>query len=184
MGNDFILFIFDKPRSIAKEATQRRSANELIETTNVYIRNEFIDWNRPFSQRYLFKGFKEKNDAKQNAALIYIKKGLELKNLKQIAESIQSYDKAIAIDPNCATAYNNKGNSLSLLNKFQEAIVNYDRAIQIEPMYALAFVNKGLACYSLKKYQEAIDIFDRSIQLDPELASAYNSKGEIEILIA
>ncbi len=51
-------------------------------------------------------------------------------NLKKYNESIQFFDKAIAINPNYFSAYQNKGNALK---KFEEAIKCYNKIIEIKP---------------------------------------------------
>jgi tetratricopeptide (TPR) repeat protein len=54
-------------------------------------------------------------------------------NLKKYNESIQFFDKAIAINPNYFSAYQNKGNALRNLKKFEEAIKCYNKIIEIKP---------------------------------------------------
>ncbi len=66
-----------------------------------------------------------------------ILKGLALYNLRKYNEAMESYDRAIKIDPNNAYAWYNKGNALYALGKYNEAMESYDRAIKIDPNYAM-----------------------------------------------
>jgi tetratricopeptide (TPR) repeat protein len=66
-----------------------------------------------------------------------ILKGLALYNLRKYNEAMESYDRAIKIDPNNAYAWYNKGNALYALGEYNEAMESYDRAIKIDPNYAM-----------------------------------------------
>lgn len=52
----------------------------------------------------------------------YLEEGNRLYEAGKRQEAIDSYDKAIAIDPKLAQAWYNRGNALSALGKHQEAI--------------------------------------------------------------
>ena len=61
--------------------------------------------------------------------------GNALKGLGKKEEAIESYRKAIKIDPNYVDAYNNLGNALDGIGKKEEAIESYRKAIKIDPNY-------------------------------------------------
>ena len=50
-------------------------------------------------------------------------------------QAIQSFDKALAIDPNDKYALHGKGNALDRLGNYAEAIQYYDKALEIDPDY-------------------------------------------------
>jgi len=58
---------------------------------------------------------------------------------------VESYKKAIEIDPKHAKAYNNMGFALSNLGRKEEAVASYKKAIEIDPNNANAYNNMGFA---------------------------------------
>ena len=65
--------------------------------------------------------------------LTHNNEGISLVNLKKYKESIQCFDKAIAINSNYFNAYQNKGNALISIKKFEEAIKCYNKIFEMKP---------------------------------------------------
>jgi superkiller protein 3 len=80
-------------------------------------------------------------------------------------EAIQSYEMAIALEPDYPQAWSSKGNRLSDLDRPEEALQAYDRAIELDPNYAEAWHNKGNHLRRLGRYEEALQACDRAIGL-------------------
>ena len=72
-------------------------------------------------------------------------KGLALDKLGRYQEAVDSYEKALKIDPGYVKAWNNKGLALDKLGRYQEAVDSYERALSIDPNDATVWHNKGLA---------------------------------------
>jgi len=79
-------------------------------------------------------------------------------------EDLESYEKAIAIDPNLDVAHVNKGQTLDKLEKYHEAIESYDR---VSGDY-IAYNLKGLALSSLGKLEQALESSNMAIELNEE----------------
>ena len=77
--------------------------------------------------------------------------------MKRYDDALQSYDKAIKINPNHFFSHGNRGITLKDLNRYDEALNSYDRAIEINPNFVEAYNNKGNALKDLKRYEEALD---------------------------
>jgi tetratricopeptide (TPR) repeat protein len=92
-------------------------------------------------------------------------------------QSIQTYDKAIELDPEYKWAWNGKGASLYYQGKYNESIQAYDKAIEIDPQFWMAWNGKGSAFYHQEKYDEAIQAFDKAIEIKPQIATAWFGKG-------
>ena len=60
-------------------------------------------------------------------------------------DALESFIKAVEINPNYAEAYYNHGNLLCEIKKFDESIFSYNKAIKINPNYTEAYNNLGLA---------------------------------------
>jgi len=53
--------------------------------------------------------------------------------MEKYEEAIESYNKAIALEPNYASTYNRKAVALSNLGRYEEAIQCYDKVLEINP---------------------------------------------------
>ena len=79
-------------------------------------------------------------------------KGAALLVLGKYNESLQAYNKAIAINSNDAVAWN--GKVLYLAGKYEDALTALNRAIEIKPKVAGYWYYKSLALKSL--HQDAV----------------------------
>jgi tetratricopeptide (TPR) repeat protein len=68
-----------------------------------------------------------------------------LEALRNHADAIVSYDRAISIDPGVAPVWFNRGNALLALGRADEAVESYDRALALDPSFALAEKNRKIA---------------------------------------
>jgi tetratricopeptide (TPR) repeat protein len=107
----------------------------------------------------------------------YIDEGLS--SLKAIdanaTAALESFDKAIAINPDSATAWNYRGSALNSLNRHPEAIDSFDKAIAINPNYAAPWYNRGNALMELGRYAEAALSFTKVLTIDPNDGMAKKS---------
>jgi tetratricopeptide (TPR) repeat protein len=102
-------------------------------------------------------------EQRQKEISLLINEGLRYNKINDYQNAIDSFDKAIRLNPNYALAWYNKGVALNNLGKGKEAIKCYDKAIQINRNYALAWYNKGVALNNLGKGKEAIKCYDKGI---------------------
>ena len=121
----------------------------------------------------------EKLVVRRGHAEDWFEQGRCLGNLKREEEALESYDKAIALDPNYAGAWNNRGNRLLDLKRFQEALESYDQAIELDPNYAGAWNNRGNVLSDLNRKQEALESYDQALALDPNYAIAWFNRGVV-----
>jgi len=91
--------------------------------------------------------------------------------------AVESYDKALAIDPKDAAAWYNRGNALGDEGKYQKAVESYDKALAIDPNDAAAWYNLGNALDELGKYQEAVENYDKALAIDPKDALTWYNKA-------
>jgi|NGEPerStandDraft_6_1074524.scaffolds.fasta_scaffold12469_2 tetratricopeptide (TPR) repeat protein len=97
---------------------------------------------------------------------------------KKYPESIDAYNKAIALDANKAAYHNNMAQALAKSNQTDKAIAEYDTAAKLEPASASTyFFNEGAVLTNTGKVDDAIVAFDKVIAADPTKADAYYWKG-------
>lgn len=100
-----------------------------------------------------------------------VNKGKGLGDLGLIDESLECFDKAIALNPSLAEAWLNKGASLSEKVQNTEAMRCFDQALAIKPELGVAWANKGHVLIELGRNEEALAAFQRALQLNPRDAT-------------
>lgn len=82
-------------------------------------------------------------------------------------EAIQTYDKALGVNPVCADCLNDRGLALYYVGDPSSALVSFDRAVAMAPEYTHAWLSKGYVLVSLGRYQEAIIPLNKVKELEP-----------------
>ena len=81
-------------------------------------------------------------------------------------QAINTYDKAISVNPMCADCFNDKGLALHYLGDSDSAIAAFDRAVTIDPTYVHAWLSKGFVLVVSGRYDEAIEPLNKVKELD------------------
>jgi tetratricopeptide (TPR) repeat protein len=84
----------------------------------------------------------------------------------QYFEAIQTYDRAIAVNPACADCFNDKGLALFYLGDADGSLVALGKATEIDPSYVHAWLSTGFVMVSTGRYQEAVAPLNRVKELD------------------
>ena len=84
----------------------------------------------------------------------------------QYVEAFQTYDKAIAVNPNCADCYNDRGLSLYYIGDSTSALESFDKAIALDPGFTHAWLSKGFVLIAEGRYQEAVAPLNKVKEID------------------
>lgn len=95
--------------------------------------------------------------------------GVSSLNLNRPEKALESFNRAIDIDPTRADGYLGRANTLSTLKRYEEAMPDYNKALEIDPALANAYVNRGSAYSQLGQYEKAIADYEKGLELDPEI---------------
>ena len=95
--------------------------------------------------------------------------GLSSLNLGKPEKALESFNRAISIDPAHPDGYLGRANTLNTLGRYQESLKDYNRVIEIDPTLANAYINRAIAYSHLKEYQKAIEDYEKGLELDPEI---------------
>ncbi len=83
----------------------------------------------------------------------YYFKGIALYDLGKFEDAIDSYDHAVAIEPDDPNAWYNKAATLAQIGRNEESLQACDRLLSIKWDNAEAWILKGIALYELGRYQ-------------------------------
>ena len=100
-------------------------------------------------------------ESKNPEAIEARRKGNEYLELRDVANAIKCYEKAVALDLNYALAWAYLGLSLSTLEKDTEALPCFDKAIELNPKDSRAWTNKGDSLFRLEGTQRHCHVLIR-----------------------
>ena len=133
------------------------------------------DTYKPPSKAIKTEGQPPTGEVQQLSAHDYNTQGMSHSDQKKYDAAIESYKKALQVNPHFREAYNNLGNSYREKGMYDDALAAYQRALEISPNYDLAHANLGVLYQTRGRYEEAISQFDTAIKLNPNRAYTYNS---------
>tara|TARA_Y100000590_G_scaffold309050_1_gene348926 strand:- start:5333 stop:6976 length:1644 start_codon:yes stop_codon:yes gene_type:complete len=124
------------------------------------------------------KYFKKLLFFKQSAELYYNYGNIQ-KKIKNYKEAINSFNKAIKLNPNFSEAYNNLGNVNKLIDENDEAIKNYKKAIKNKKDNLEAYFNLANVLKENKQYKETKNIYEKILKINDNNIDAQNNLGAI-----
>ena len=92
-------------------------------------------------------------------------------------EAIETFNKAIEIDPRNTEFYLMQAVALHNFSKYEEAIQVLNKGIEIDPKNSEIYDSKAFTLIHLSKHDEAIEASEQAIKLDPKNANFYRNKG-------
>ena len=98
--------------------------------------------------------------------------GISNAGLMQFEDAINSYKKAIKINPDYAEAYYNMGIAQKDKGDLEEAIESYKQALKIKPDHAEAYNNIGITLEDNGDLEGAIDSYKQAIKINSDFAEA------------
>jgi len=96
---------------------------------------------------------------------------------QQWESAVESYRRAIELNPNSSWFYHNLGEGLFRLGKWQEAAEVYRRAIELNSNFSWSYYNLGKTLIELQEWQEAVAVYRRAVELNPDFAWSYYELG-------
>jgi tetratricopeptide (TPR) repeat protein len=102
--------------------------------------------------------------------------GLALHQAGDLNKAIESYTKAIEIDPKFAAAFHLRGKAFAGLRYFNPSIADQTKAIRIQPKFADALMDRGMLMRASGNLDGAISDFSRVIKLTKNI-NAHFQRG-------
>jgi tetratricopeptide (TPR) repeat protein len=112
-----------------------------------------------------------------NDSLLYNISGACYSEAGKIEFAINSFEKALAINPEYSEVYFNLGVAYQNLSELEKAKISYEKAIELKHAYPTAHNNLGLIFLGRKELESAVKCFEWAVAYSPEYAEGYNSLG-------
>ncbi len=105
--------------------------------------------------------------------------GMAHLQLGQPGNALESFDRAVEIDPRYGDAHFHRGTALAEARRWEDAVASYRKALTLPTLTVpnQAHQNLGLALYNLKQYRDAEDELRFAINLDQKMQGAYYNLG-------
>lgn len=117
-------------------------------------------------------------DTKEVAeAEILFEKGIEFGKQNKFPKAVESFNKAIKLNPSRADYYASRGHANYYMKQYSKAIDDYTKAIEKNPSFALAYSMRGLSRTRSGRYAQAIEDFNKAITFGPNEADYYKGRG-------
>ncbi|MGD2183822.1 tetratricopeptide repeat protein [Lusitaniella coriacea] len=113
------------------------------------------------------------------SAINWINRGNELYRVEQFNDSLQAFDRAIALNSNLYQAWYGRAQALYVLGRYPEALSAYDRVLQSQPRLPIVWRNKGVILTLIGQPQEALSAFDRATRLQPDDYISWYLRGNL-----
>ncbi len=93
--------------------------------------------------------------------------GLKQASAGDFQGAIDSWNKALKLNPNLAEIWHNLGSALGRLEQYPEAIESFNHALEIDPQSYQAWNDRAHAFYQMQQWEQAIDSWNKAIDLNP-----------------
>lgn len=110
----------------------------------------------------------------------YKKQGDEQASKGETVAALESYEKAIVLNPKNPSIYLNRALIYLKNRNFDLAIADYDRVIELSPKELIAYINRANTFEKTGKIDNAVDDYRKILEFDENNTSALNNLKRIE----
>lgn len=119
-------------------------------------------------------------ERKKHMASTEKEKGNDFFKKKEYSSAIESYTKAIELDPTNAILPANRAMALLKQEKYGAAEADCLQALTLDPLYVKAYLRLGSARFELQKFTMAKEDFEKALKLEPQNKTAQKELERIE----
>lgn len=118
----------------------------------------------------------------ENPNLAWYNRGFAYRNLGELELAVQSFDRALQLNPIHAPTWFQQGNTLRQLKRPNEALIAYTRAIDLQPNSSPALLGQCVVLNQLQQSEAAIAACKKAIAADgawtaADIAQAWNQQS-------
>ncbi|MGF1603953.1 MAG: tetratricopeptide repeat protein [Thermosynechococcaceae cyanobacterium] len=108
----------------------------------------------------------------------WLQRAAVLVNAGSYGLAIDSYDKALALQPEHPSIWNHRGMAFFQMGEFDDAVASFDQAIKLDPENYQPWHNRGSVLAEQDRYDEAISDYDVALRLTrQQLWPAWEDRG-------
>lgn len=100
-----------------------------------------------------------------NDPIVFVKKGIAQNKKGNYSAALDSFNRALEIDPTDSAAYEGRGETHLAQGDLADAVSDFSRTLQIEPQNEPAIHHRGIAEMRQGNFKSAIDDFDHAVTL-------------------
>lgn len=104
-------------------------------------------------------------------------KGEIERNKGNYNEAIDSFTKAIQLNPNSFKAFFNRAFTYDKIGLYNKAINDYTSTVNIKPNHSFCYYNRGITYNKLGCYEQSIFDFSRAIEIEPNKPEFYFNRA-------
>jgi len=112
-----------------------------------------------------------------NEPLLFNISGACYSEIGPIESAINSFEKALALNPDYAEAHYNLGVAFQRTNQLDNAVECYEKSITLKHAYPTAHNNLGVIMLERSQLDSAVKSFEWAVAYSPEYAEAHNNLG-------
>jgi len=94
--------------------------------------------------------------------------GNAYRELNQLDDASQAYQKSIDLSSHYAYPQNGMGTVLVRQNRLHEAIPHFERALQLDPNFVEVYLNMAIAFHAMKEFQQARTLYLTFLKIAPD----------------
>ena len=118
-------------------------------------------------------------DAPPDDAVVHYKCGNVHKDAGEPQAALESYNRAIELNPAYAYALCNRGVVLASLRQLDEALASYDAALALDPQDSITHFNRGVLLQEQRHWKGALQSYALAIQYDPGRFHSHFNRGVV-----
>lgn len=109
----------------------------------------------------------------------YLDEGTDFYNKKKYKKAIESFKKAISLNPNLIEAWSNLGTTYMSKKDNKNAIKCYNKAIEINPKDVYSWEKLAMLYMSVHNFDKALEYYQNVTELDSKNFDAWKNSGLI-----
>jgi tetratricopeptide (TPR) repeat protein len=117
--------------------------------------------------------FTMRGQRRRKRALPHLNDGIERHRAGDLDGAIESYTKAVEVDPKFAAAFNLRGKAIAAKGDLVGGISDQTKAIRIEPKFADALMDRGILMRATGNFTGALSDFSRVIKLNKDINAQF-----------
>ncbi len=94
-------------------------------------------------------------------------------------EAVESFSRAIELNPRSADSYRGRGDAYFYLEKYDKSLEDYNKACGLEPENEWSFMDRGFLYKVLKLYDNALMDYNTAIELNSRSDRAYEHRADV-----